>query len=150
MQAKGKYCAVGLGASKKSKSDPLFIRWDVSERLPYRQSDRVCTYAVFFFFFSCSFWGRLTRGSREGERLLETANCFVPFSRLLGGLSALSCLLYCCAQAHVFVAPSPRSKRSFGARGAFIRFVVAIVALALVESRQSEHSSRAALRKGHR
>ena len=42
---------------------------------------------------------------------------------------------------HIFVAPFPRTKRSFGARGALIRFIVAVVALDFVESRQREHSS---------
>ena len=46
---------------------------------------------------------------------------------------------------HVFVAPFPRAKRSFGARGALIRFIVAVVALDSVERRQREHSTAAAL-----
>ena len=42
---------------------------------------------------------------------------------------------------HVFVATFPRAKRLFGARGALIRFSVAVVALDFVDSRQREHSS---------
>ena len=41
---------------------------------------------------------------------------------------------------HVFVAPFPRAKRSFCARGALIHFIVAVAALEF-ESRQREHSS---------
>ena len=42
---------------------------------------------------------------------------------------------------HVFVAPFPRAKRSFGARGALIRCIVAVVTLDFVERCQSEHNS---------
>ena len=35
---------------------------------------------------------------------------------------------------HVFVAPFPRAKSSFGARGALIRFIVVVVALDFAES----------------
>ena len=42
---------------------------------------------------------------------------------------------------HVLVAPFPRAKRSFGARGALTRFIVAVLAFDFVESLQSEHSS---------
>ena len=49
-----KYYAVGLGGSKRSISDPLFIRRDVSGWLPYLQSDRVC---VCFFCCFCAVSG---------------------------------------------------------------------------------------------
>ena len=91
---------------------------------------------VVFVLFLCSFWGRLIRGSRAGESQLKTTLAW--HSRALGGLHRAAC----CAQAHVFVAPFPRAKRSFGARGALIRFIDAVVALDFVESRQIEHSSR--------
>ena len=42
---------------------------------------------------------------------------------------------------HVFVAPFPRAKRPFGARGALIRFMDAVVVLDFVENRQRERSS---------
>ena len=84
--------------------------------------------------FWCSFWGRLTRGSRAGESQLKTASC--P-ARAFWGV----CLhpAACCAQPHVLVALFPRAK--YGARGALIRFIVAVVALDFVESRQRKHRS---------
>ena len=56
---------------------------------------------------------------------------------------------------HVFVAPFPRAKHSLGAREALVRFIVAVVALNFVESRQREHRTAAAdaaavLQKGNR
>ena len=47
--------AVGLGGSKRSISDPLFIRRDVSGYLPYRQSDRVCSFCFVFVLFLGAF-----------------------------------------------------------------------------------------------
>ena len=63
---------------------------------------------------------------------------------VVGGLSASAA---CCAQAHVFATPFPRAKYSFGARGALIRFIVAVVALELVESRRSGPSSSSGVAK---
>ena len=56
---------------------------------------------------------------------------------------------------HVLVAPFPRAKRSFGARGALTPFIVAVVALDFVESRQREHicsylMQQRCCKKGHR
>ena len=63
---------VGLGVSKSSISDPLFIR--------------VCS------LFLCPFWGCLIRGSRAGESRLKTASsCPVLLAGPRG--SAMSCLL---------------------------------------------------------
>ena len=73
--------AVGLEGSKRSIFDPLFIRRHVSGYLPYRQSDRVCS---FCFCFLCSFCGRLISGSRAGESQFKTTSC--PCSWALGGL----------------------------------------------------------------
>ena len=44
------------------------------------------------------------------------------------------------AHMHVFVAPFPRAKRSFGARGVLIRLIFVVVTLDFVESRQREYS----------
>ena len=90
-------------------------------------------FVVSFFCFCApkTFWRRFIRGSRAGESQSKTASC----SRVLGDLHSAAC----CAQPHVFVAPFPRAKRSFGARGALVRFIVALVALDLVG--QSEDSS---------
>ena len=97
---------------------------------------------LFFCVFLCFFWGCLIRGSRAGENQLKTASC--P-ARGFYGVCLHSAA--CCAQPHVFVAPCPRAKRSFGARGALIRFIVAVVALVSVESRQSDHSSSSGVAK---
>ena len=75
------------------------------------------------------------RGSRAGESQFKTA--FFSPSRVLGGQHWAAC----CAQARVFVSAFSRAKCSFGARGTLIRFIVAVVALDFVESRQREHSS---------
>ena len=61
--------AVGLGGSKRSISDALCLRRDVSGYLLYRQSDRVCSFVLFW----CSFRGALIRGSGAGESQLKTA-----------------------------------------------------------------------------
>ena len=82
------------------------------------------------------FLGLLIRGSRAGESQLKTASC--P-ARGFYGVCLHSAA--CSAQGHVFVAPFPRAKCSFGARGVLIHFIVAVVALDFVESRQSKHSS---------
>ena len=47
--------AVGLGGSKRSISDPKFIRRDVSRHLPYRQSDRNCSFCFVFVLFLGAF-----------------------------------------------------------------------------------------------
>ena len=44
-------CAVGLGGSKKSISDPLYV----SGYLPYRQMDRVCSFRFVFVLFVGAF-----------------------------------------------------------------------------------------------
>lgn len=73
-------------------------------------------------------WGCLIRGGRAKllGLLLAGSRRYTPFS--------------CCAQAHRFAAAFPRENRSFGAPGVLARFIVAVVALDFVESRQSEHS----------
>ena len=48
-RVEAKSYAVGLEGSKRSISDPLFTRRDVSGYLPYRQSDRVFVVFVFAF-----------------------------------------------------------------------------------------------------
>ena len=102
------------------------------------------------FFFLCSFWGRLIRGSRAGESQLKIASsCPV----LLAGCRGSVCIQLLAVLKHTFVSPFPRAKCSFSARGALIPFIVEVLALELVESRQSEHGRIAAgavLQKGHR
>ena len=84
------------------------------------------------------------RGSRAGESQFKTA--FFSPSRVLGGQHWAAC----CAQARVFVSAFSRAKCSFGARGAPVPFIVAVVALQLAESRESEHSSSSSgVAKGH-
>ena len=82
--------------------------------------------------------------SKVGDSQLKTVLLRVlSCSRVVGGLPASSCF----ARAHLFVALFPRQKCSFGARGALIPSIAAVVALELVESRQSEHSSRSGVAK---
>ena len=64
--------AVGLVGSKRSISDPLFIRRDVSGYLPYRQSDRVCSFCFVFVLFLGAFD---TPVYRAGESQFKTASC---------------------------------------------------------------------------
>ena len=69
-----------------------------------------------------------------GESQFKTASC--PARGFYGVCYELLAVLK-----HVLVAPFPRAKRSFGARGALIRFIVAVMASGFVESRQREDSS---------
>ena len=99
---------------------------------------------VVFVLFLCSFCGRLIRGTRAGESQLRTASsCPV----LLAGSRRSVCIQLLAVLKHVFVAPFPRAKCLFGARGALIPFIVAVVALESVESRLSEHSSSSGVAK---
>ena len=96
------------------------------------------------FFFLCSFWGRLIRGSRAGESQLKIASsCPV----LLAASRWPVCIQLLAVLKHTFVSPFPRAKCSFGARGALTPFTAAVVALEPVESRQSEHSSSSGVAK---
>ena len=74
--------AVGLGGSKRSISDPQPIRRDVSGYLPYRQSDRVCSFCFVF----CALSGGVSYAgvgqAKVSSKLLRVLSC----SWVLGGL----------------------------------------------------------------
>ena len=102
---------------------------------------------LFFCVFLCFIWGCLIRGSRAGESQLKTASCPArACSRVLGGRHSSAY----CAQARLCQL-SP-SKTFVWRAGSPHPFIVAVVALDLGESRQSEHVSTASpvFQKGHR
>ena len=89
------------------------------------------------FFCLRSYWGRLIRWSAAvGQVKVDSKLLRVLLAGSRG--PAFSCLL--CSSTRL-CRPFPRAKSSFGARGALVRFIVAVVALDL-ESRQSEHSKQ--------
>ena len=98
---------------------------------------------VVFVLFFVLFLGAID--TREYGRRKSVEICFVACARVLGVCIELLAVLK-----HVFVAPFPRAKRSFGARGALIRFIVAVVALDFVKTRQREHSSSSSGVASHR
>ena len=72
----------------------------------------------------CSFWGRLIRSSRAGEHKL---NCFVPCSRVLGGLHVCAPPAAVLTSTHTCLWRAfPRAKSLFGARGVLIQFIVGL------------------------
>ena len=93
-----------LRGSKRSISCPLFIRRNESGYLPYRQSDRVCSFCCVCVLFLGAF------DTREWGRRKSAENCFVACSRVVRGRSALSCLL--CS--------STRLRPAFSASKAFV------------------------------
>ena len=127
---------------------------DRKGRFPIYLFDRMCpdTFLIvsrielwFLFLFLCSFWGHLIRVSRAGESQLKTAS-----SRpvLLAGSRRSVCIQLLAVLKHTsLLRLFPRAMSSFGARGALISFILAVVALELVESRQSEHSSSSGVAK---
>ena len=130
-----------MEGSKSSISDLLFIRPEVSGYGPHHIVSRI--EFVVLLLLLCSSWGRLIRGSRAGGSQLKTASC--PAHGSYG-----VCLHpgVCGTQAYVCISPFPREKCWFGARGALIPFIVAVGALELIASRQSEHSSISGVAKG--
>ena len=125
-----------IGRIEKVDFRSKYVRRDVS-----RDTLVLCSFC-----FCVLFLGAF--GTREYGRRKSVENCFVCCSRVLEGLHPAVCW----AQAHVFLSRlfRERSVRLARREPFLIRFIVAVVALELVESREASTAAAAVLKKGNR